>query len=470
MKNKIITISVFAVTLVACNGGGGSTDATPQPKAPSLPMGVSVKADYSAGTWESGDIIDARPFASTTRFVVTFTNPYDTSMLFAPSGIYASSPDFTDGVLESDGSVSYKGWAAGASLSSAASEENNCYDYSSGREKLKELAPHASCKATYYMKDVSNYSDTESLYINIHYQYTNNSYSNVMKIGPAIPVKAGITYMNGLGYNFNNQNQGIQMLANTESGQDYLYLTNYTNASQKVKVSYDQNGVAFLDYPSSVVACTNTGCTNGNVPLNVAFVYPYAPYEVVGMSFPYGRNDLVYGLNEHLYGKDGNGGRFVNILSSITAVQPDGTILAYSLIEKAWGCFNNDGSNFRPVVFDANYKFLPESQMIVGYYQNYSHYKNTNWVRTGFGTSDDSGVEGKLIASNDGTCILTQDGGLNTELVGKWVQYGNNLDTNDQTLQITNNGVFGIYVSQIGKAFSNPYYNLKFYKYPPRTN
>lgn len=466
-KLNLITLGLLAALLTACNGGGGSTDATPQPKAPSLPMGVSVKADYSAGTWESGDIIDARPFASTTRFVVTFTNPYDTSMLFAPSGIYASSPDFTDGVLESDGSVSYKGWAASASLSSAASEENNCYDYSSGTAKLKELAPRASCKATYYMNDIFNYSDTESLYINITYQYRSKAYAFVEKKTPAIPVKAGITYMNGLGYNFNNQNQGIEILANTESGQDYLYVTNFINSSQKVKVSYDQNGVAFLDYPNNVVTCTNPGCTNGNVPLNVAFVYPYAPYEVVGMSFPYGDNDLVYGLNEHLYGKGGNGGRFVNILNQITAVQPDGTILAYSLIEKAWGCFNNDGSNFRPVVIDANYKNVPESQMIGGNFQNYYHYKNTNWVDTGFGFSYAGSVQGRLIASNDGTCILTQDGGLNTGLVGKWVQGGRN--TTSQTLQITNNGVFGIYETQYPNV-GLPYYNLKFYKYPPQTN
>lgn len=473
MLKQSVLVTTITLLLAACGGGGGgSSSSTPTPANTVLPLNIHVSSTYSAGSTTVGDIIDARPFATTTKFIVTFTNPYSSvniTQINLGTGAGNISSDFskTLGVGESG----MKGYQISAYLSS-----NTCTSISASTP----LTPGQSCTADYYTGDMFNFSNSESLSLKLGYEYTDTTHGKVTKFGrltgneALLPIVTGIIYTNGQGYDFNN-NQVSTLLMTTESGQDYMYL----NSGQKLKMAYDSNGKVILDFANNVVPCTNVGCSNGVVPSPLYSINPYTLQVHSGINAN-GVNGVIYGGGgdySKIGGYSPTGDKIPNV-NYIYAVQPDGTIFGQnSNAPYQWGCFNNDGSNFRSVTVNAGYQ-LSESQLFnyATTTLSYSYYGNTNWVMVNAAINSSGGsFFGRLIASTTGDCTISQDGSLaSTEI--NWFQqqssstgmanYGSYIT--QQPLQITSHGVFGYYIYQYENPYPNNTPHFMFYKYPPR--
>jgi hypothetical protein len=472
LKQSIIT-TLVAGLLTACGSGGGASAPSPTsaPNNKAQALGVHVTSSYSAGTSSIGDVVDARPFASTTKFTITFTNPYSYSITSViPSGGNSTSPDFSWKI--GNGESGLMGYTIGASYSSG-----SCSQVS----ESKPLLAGQSCNAVYYVGLSINFSNNESLVINLPYEYRDPVHGRVMAYGKgytlpaiALPVVTGIIYTKGQGYDFNG-NQVSALLMTTESGQDYMYL----NSGQKLKLAYDSNGKATLDFTNNVVPCTNTGCSSGLVPAQLFTINPYTN-QIYSGSLANGFNGVIWGLNQGNYGKvggwDEQTGLQIPNISLIYAVQPDGTIFGRnSNAPYQWGCFNNDGSNFRVINIDATYAAAESQLFDYPDGMSYGYYNRTNWVYTVAGPNAVSPSEmfGKLKASTAGDCTLTQNGALDPSLV-HWFQqnsgatgsmnYGRYIT--QQPIQVTSHGVFGYYIYSEAAPSNIPHF--MFYKYPPR--
>ena len=141
-------------------------------------------------------------------------------------------------------------------------------------------------------------------------------------------------------------------------------------------------------------------------------------------------------------------------VSEVRAIQPDGTLVGANSAG-VYGCFNNDGSNFRE---------FAESQLHgwkVGHLSGTSWnitFDQNNWIPV---RSTDQQQYWKVIADNTGKCELDVVNSFTDDAI-RYSQegYPGHYMTPPQ---ITKNGAYAQYVSN-GKQ------QLKFYKYPPSQN
>ena len=147
-------------------------------------------------------------------------------------------------------------------------------------------------------------------------------------------------------------------------------------------------------------------------------------------------------------------------------IQTDGTIVGTKdyptgAMTEIGGCFNNDGTNFRPFENQYGYRI---GQMNSGFIFNVA-YDKTNWIPVSDGQSNHY-YYWKVIAANDGkgpngkgTCQLDP---INSFYADATLNLQASWGSITQP-QITKNGVFAL-VEINGKRV------LRFYKYPPAQN
>lgn len=474
-----ILICCGSLSLVACNGGGGGSNQQSdiQPK----PLAYTYTADYQVPNEYYNELptVDIRPFASQATVTYTLTNTNSIPVWFPQNIGY--SPELFSGRIISGDVSKLNGYAI-----TVGNWSGSCYDYT-----IKSpLQPNQSCTFTMHIIDQWNYSESELINIGgkdrystagivfAYYYYPSDS-SDSSYLGYRFPantyVRSGIWYQNQQGYNLGLPSGDIMASMNVvnvggaaaNGGHDYIFPSYTNNNSQPFAVSFDGNGVAQVN-TQSPVACSITGvlgCLNGTTILagaeNALIPYNVQSQRYLAAGYGDGSNSLVNGLNKQSYGRGGGyQGIPIPNVKALYAVQKDGTIIGQN-INGEYGCFNNDGSNFR--AFPA----LPSGYSLAGANTNVIDtvsYGNTNWISVYFSGSSWIQVaytHVKVVADNTGMCRLDFNNIL-TDVTGVISISG----AVPQTNQITPNGVYTYDVPTNDDP--NRGYHMLFLKYPPR--
>ncbi len=499
-KLYINSTIIFMLLILNSCGGGGNTGSngnlTPSNKYPNAELNVAFEAynnNYS-GVNESGiKIIDATPFNQRTIIVVRITNTLNYPIFnvnagpMGGRGIYMWDNDYTTRPLSGDetpyninyaeshmGYIKYYGFANEDVRFTKIVTPDWCgYTITQTYVASKALQPGQSCVAYTSIDWAMNYDYTESIDLPIGYGFSskNPDFPDTAQYGikynsnwdceasmpykclPIVyaPIKVGRWYVGESGYDFAGNVAGV-VLANTETDGDYLFI----NSGKKIKVDYDANGVAKLDF-NNLITCTGGNCYlyGGNISYGVATDgtnvrgldttnYYYQNNFPGGIYYPATKvsrlNYAPMPINE-----------VIPNISEVRAIQPDGTLIGANSAG-VYGCFNNDGTNFRPFADQ-----LHGWKVGYGYSWNVT-YGETNWIPV---QSTNQQQYWKVIADNTGKCQLDTVNSFTLDAIMYSQEgYPGHYMT---TPQITGNGVYAQYVKN-GKRY------LKFYKYPPSQN
>ena len=495
----VIIISL-SIILTACGGGVGSNENfNPTNKYPAAKLNVTFEAynkQYS-GINESGiKIINATPFNQRTIIVARITNTlnypifnvgafpiggrgnrnWDTDYTTRP--LNGNETPYNINYAESGmGYIQYNSLAdSDVRLQKIVGSDWCGYTFTQKYIQESALQPGQSCVIYNSIDWAMNYDNTEYIDLPFGYGFSakNPDFPAKSEYGvrydsnwpdqyicpptatqclPILyaPIKIGRWYVGEQGYNFPNISVGL-VASNTEIDGDYLYL----NSAQKIKVNYDINGVAQLDFNNNLTNCIGSYCYlyGGNISYGIAVDhtkglntsnYYYKNYWPSGISYPatqvYRFNYSPMPINE-----------LIPNISEVRAIQPDGTLIGANSAG-IYGCFNNDGSNFRP--FGQLYGWK------VGHLSGTSWnvtYDQSNWIPV---RSTNEQQFWKVVADNTGKCQLDPVNSFTFDEI-MYSQAGY-LGLNMMQPQITKSGVFAQNVIG-GKQY------LKFYKYPPAQN
>ena len=307
LKNlyKSFVIICAALVLNACGGGGGSDgNLDPSNKYPTANLGVTFEAynnQYSGINESSIKVIDATPFNQRTIISVRLTNaltypvfdgrayplggyPQWSNSEYLTKPVTVENPDI---IGERIGRISYFYIESTDVRFSKIVTPDWCGYYT----KQNPLKPNESCVSYISIDWAQNYDLTESINLPIGYSfYALNpdfpetfdygiGYSShyktdaLCKLNPNTclpilnaPIKLGRWYINEQGYDFAGNITGV-LLAQDETDGDYLYF----HSGEKIKVNYDVNGVAQLDF-NSLITCTGDDCYlyDGKISYEVA--------------------------------------------------------------------------------------------------------------------------------------------------------------------------------------------------------
>ena len=482
------TIGIYILlSLTACGGGGGA-DGTlnPSNKYPVVNLDVTFEAynNQYSGINESGvKVIDATPFNQRTIISVKLTNnltypifdgrayplggyPVWSNNEYLTKPVTVSNPDI---IGERIGRISYFYVESTDVRFTKIVTPDWCGYYT----KQNPLQSNHSCVSYISIDWTQNYDTTESINLPIGYSFTalnpafpiaqdgvrySSQYQTdaLCKLNPNTclpilyaPTKIGRWYVGEQGYDFagNNVNGGV--IANTEPDGDYLYL----NSNQKIKLIYDINNVAQLDFSLNFTNCPVPGCyISGLFYDTVRNVSNIKGLDTLDYYYEnYTPNGGFYSTKVYRYSYPME--VLIPNISEIRAIQPDGTLIGKSSINGQYGCFDNDGSNFRP--FEQLYGWQ------VGHLNGTSWnvtYDQSNWVPV---RSTDQQQFWKVIADNTGKCQLDPVNSFIFDAI-MYSQAGN-IAYRMLTPQITKNGVFA-------ENIINEKLYLKFYKYPSAQN
>lgn len=488
--------------LASCGGGGSSGsngNINPSTKYPDAKLDVTFEAynNQYSGVNESGiNVIDATPFNQRTIIVERITNTLNYPVFnvgagpMGGRGNYMWDNDYTTRPLNGDetpynidfiesrmGYIKYYGIGSNDVRFTKLVTPDWCgYTVTQTYDATKSLQPGQSCVAYISMDWAMNYDSTESIDLPFGYGFSaeNPSFPDTAEYGikynsnwdcgaslsykclPIVyaPIKLGRWYINEQGYDFAGNITGV-LLAQDETDGDYLYF----HSGEKIKVNYDVNGVAQLDF-NSLITCTGDDCYlyDGKISYEVAT----DGTNVRGLNTTnyYYQNDFPSGIYypgvkvSRLNYAPMPINEVIPNVSEVRAIQPDGTLVGANSAG-VYGCFNNDGSNFRE---------FAESQLHgwkVGHLSGTSWnitFDQNNWIPV---RSTDQQQYWKVIADNTGKCELDVVNSFTDDAI-RYSQegYPGHYMTPPQ---ITKNGAYAQYVSN-GKQ------QLKFYKYPPSQN
>lgn len=445
---RLITVVLASMTLVACNGGGGGSSSggdapTPTPPFVIKPLTVSVATNSPSGLYESGNpVVDASPFAYVPTVTITLTNPYSDIEI---QSVSANIADYSPSQPNDDFITYIHGSSTGGT----------CQQITASNP----LKPGVSCNATFRIR-ATNATESDIISTKTTTNYKIEGYINPITWNyQNIYVKKPQWVSNGQGYTniWASDSSAVKVMSVVHEGSDDYF---YSSAGQKVKVTFDSNGIAQLN-SNNVVYCSNTGCTGGLVPTNFLGTIPYSPYNVSSGSIPSGKSNAVDGLNNQSYSRYHGTGNY------IFAVQPDGTMFGKN--NGVVGCWSSSGSsdwysNWNPTNFRALQNPTTDSFNYDSDSAQYTaSYGSTNWVYGGSGAK----YYYKIVADSSGTCTLDTDNVLDALEVDFTTQnqtssFSGSADNGvEEQAQITPNGVYNLKRMSQGSQ-------LTFYKYPPR--
>lgn len=479
MKKNLLMVISFCGVLVACNGGGGSSDNSTggsndnnsrcelQENAKScysltdLPYSYTV--NHATGETINGyPVGDMRPFGSSLKIIYTVTNSYESMPIWFTK--HNGSSEWLGFQLEGNNYKFYSEYPSGT-----------CNNYTSGNP----LQPKQSCTFILDIAGQNNFTESELFnFYNTTYGGSKFGFSYFFSGGELsysqrvnTYVRAGSWYKNQQGYDLGlaaDQSLGSFNVLNVggstaNGGHDYIFPTHRVDQgnAQPFIAQFTESGLAYLN-TSAPVTCPIPGCLNDAyiTPLMYDIIWKSSGPELQTSLIPIwtGENTLVLGLDKRSYDRDGHG--LIPNVDYLYAVQKDGTIVGQNT-NGEYGCFNNDGSGFRALpALPVGYSWWWDLNYITSNSSVYDtmSYGDTNWITLTNSHRQQQRI--KVVADNSGTCQFDFD-----NLIIDDVAVQANIGTVvPQTAQITPNGVYGV---NVGSAYNNQS-PFKFYKYPPR--